>query len=81
MALGLDEAMLLEQQATLAARERKKQEEERRQRKGLPIKGEILTQQQREAKIWAFMYVISCSIGEVSGYLTNPQECKTDRIR
>jgi len=54
-ALGLDEAMALEQKATLAARERKRQEEEQRQQRGLPRAGEFLTREEREARIWAYM--------------------------
>lgn len=43
--------------------ERKKQEEEKRQR-GLPRPGEILTQEERAARIWAYMYVnVLCTFG------------------
>ncbi|KIJ37401.1 hypothetical protein M422DRAFT_69341 [Sphaerobolus stellatus SS14] len=54
-ALGLDEAVQLEQQAHMVAAERQKQEDERRRRQGLPVRGEVLSNAEREAKIWAFM--------------------------
>ena len=53
-ALGLDEAMELEQKANAAALERQKQDIERRLQRGLPLPGE-LTREEREARMWAFM--------------------------
>lgn len=47
--------MELERQAHLQDVERQKRALERKQRLGLPIRGEILTQAEREARIWAFM--------------------------
>jgi len=37
--------------------ERKRQQEalEKKRRRGIPIKGEVITREQREARIWAFM--------------------------
>ncbi|KAF8592669.1 hypothetical protein K439DRAFT_1324001 [Ramaria rubella] len=54
-ALGLDEAMELEQKAHLAALERQKQEQEKRAQRGLSLPGEALTSEERAARIWAFM--------------------------
>ncbi|KAF8493507.1 hypothetical protein JB92DRAFT_2835174 [Gautieria morchelliformis] len=54
-ALGLDEAMALEQQAHVAALQRQQHEMEKRLQRGLPLPGEILTREEREARIWAFM--------------------------
>jgi hypothetical protein len=62
--LGLDEAMALEQQAHLASLERKRQGEERRQQNGLPRPGEIMTREEREARMWAYMcvnFTLSCT--------------------
>ncbi|THH13274.1 hypothetical protein EW146_g6926 [Bondarzewia mesenterica] len=52
---SLQEAIQLEQQAHALDRERKQRILERKRRMGLPIDGEILTRQEREARIWAFM--------------------------
>ncbi|GJJ07265.1 hypothetical protein Clacol_001465 [Clathrus columnatus] len=54
VALGLDEAIALEQKAHIVEMERKKQEEEKRQR-GLPRPGEMLTYEERAAMIWSYM--------------------------
>ncbi|TFK43396.1 hypothetical protein BDQ12DRAFT_674911 [Crucibulum laeve] len=53
--MSLQEAIDLERQAHLQDMERQKRIEDKKKRQGLPIKGEILTQQEREARIWAFM--------------------------
>jgi len=47
--------MALEQRAHVAALDRQKQELEKRLQRGLPLPGEILTQEERDARIWAFM--------------------------
>jgi len=54
-ALGLDEAMELEQRAHATALEKHKHELEKRLQRGPPLPGEILTREEREARIWAFM--------------------------
>lgn len=56
VALGLDEAIALEQQAYAVEMERKKREEEKRYRR-LPRPGENLTQEEVAARIWAYMNV------------------------
>ena len=55
----MQEAMELERQAFLQDRERQNRMEEKKKRLGKPIKGEVLTRQEREARIWAFMYFFS----------------------
>lgn len=50
-----DEAVRIEQEAHAADLRRQKEAEERKRRMGLPVKGEALTKEQREARIWAFM--------------------------
>ena len=52
----MQEAMELERQAFVQDRERQTRIEEKKKRLGKPIKGEVLTRQEREARIWAFMY-------------------------
>ncbi|THH33577.1 hypothetical protein EUX98_g539 [Antrodiella citrinella] len=50
-----EEAARIERE-THAQDERRRQEaEERRRRKGLPIKGEVLSEKDRQARVWAFM--------------------------
>ena len=56
----MQEAMELERQAFLQDKERQNRIEEKRKRLGKPIKGEVLTRQEREARIWAFMYFFFC---------------------
>ncbi|KAG6817213.1 hypothetical protein H0H87_011571 [Tephrocybe sp. NHM501043] len=53
--MTLQEAMNLEQQAHLREKERIERIAEKKRRLGLPAKGEVLTRQEREARIWAFM--------------------------
>ena len=53
--LSMQEAMELERQAFLQDKERQNRIEEKKKRLGKPIKGEVLTRQEREARIWAFM--------------------------
>jgi hypothetical protein len=47
--------MNLEQQAHLREKERMERITEKKRRLGMPIKGEMLSRQEREARIWAFM--------------------------
>ncbi|RDB22634.1 hypothetical protein Hypma_010334 [Hypsizygus marmoreus] len=53
--LSLQEAMSLEQQAHRREKEREERIAEKKRRLGMPIRGEVLTKQEREARIWAFM--------------------------
>lgn len=53
--LSLQEAIDLERQAHVQDMERQKRLLEKKQRLGMPIKGEILSRKEREARIWAFM--------------------------
>jgi len=53
----MQEAIDLERQAHAQDLERQQRIIEKKKRLGMPIKGEILTRQEREARIWAFMYV------------------------
>ncbi|VDB97014.1 unnamed protein product [Peniophora sp. CBMAI 1063] len=54
-ALSLQKAMQLEQEAEALERERKQRAEEKRLRVGKPTPDEVLTRQEREARLWAFM--------------------------
>ncbi|RXW24589.1 hypothetical protein EST38_g1229 [Candolleomyces aberdarensis] len=51
----LQEAMDLERQAYLQEKERQERALEKKRRLGMPIKGEVLTRAEKEARIWAFM--------------------------
>ena len=53
--LSLQEAMDLERQAYIADQERRQRAEEKKRRIGLPAKGEKLSRQEMEARMWAFM--------------------------
>lgn len=53
--LSLPEAMRLEQEAHMRDQERLQRITEKRERFGMPTNDEILTRQEREARIWAFM--------------------------
>ncbi|KIK08358.1 hypothetical protein K443DRAFT_672384 [Laccaria amethystina LaAM-08-1] len=53
--LTMQEAIDLERQAHAQDLERQQRIIEKKKRLGMPIKGEILTRQEREARIWAFM--------------------------
>ncbi|KDR83592.1 hypothetical protein GALMADRAFT_235857 [Galerina marginata CBS 339.88] len=53
--LSMQEAMELERQAHLQDQERQNRIIEKKKRLGMPIQGEVLTRQEREARIWAFM--------------------------
>ena len=60
--LSFQEAIELEQRAHAADLERRRKQEEKRQRTGMPLKGEVLTRQERESRIWAFMSVSKYSV-------------------
>jgi len=53
--LGLNEAIEIERRAHAHDLERKQRMEERRQRHGYPMQNEVMSKQEREARIWAFM--------------------------
>jgi len=53
--LSFQEAIQLEQRAHTQDLERQQRLEEKRKRTGMLLKGEILTKEEREARIWAFM--------------------------
>ncbi|CAL1701436.1 unnamed protein product [Somion occarium] len=52
---SFDEAVRIEQETHALDMRRKQHLEEKKRRMGLPIKGEVLTREEREARIWAFM--------------------------
>ena len=54
-ALNLQEAINLEREAHMREKDRLERIAERKRRLGMPIKGEVLSRQEREARIWAFM--------------------------
>ena len=51
----MQEAIDLERQAFLQDKERQERLEEKKRRLGIPIKGEVLSREEREARIWAYM--------------------------
>jgi len=53
--LSFQEAIELEQRAHTQDLERQRRLEEKRKRTGMPLQGEVLTKQEREARIWAFL--------------------------
>jgi hypothetical protein len=55
--LSFQEAVQIEQDAHAQDFARQEKSEERKRRLGLPIKGEKLSRQEMEARMWAFMYV------------------------
>jgi len=55
--LTMQEAIDLERQAFIQDRERHERIVERKRRLGMPITGEVLTREEREARIWTFMLV------------------------
>lgn len=76
----MQEAMELEHRAFLQDRERQNRLEEKKKRLGKPIKGEVLTRQEREARIWAFMYLF-LSLHKVNIILRHfAQESEADRV-
>ncbi|KZT12821.1 uncharacterized protein LAESUDRAFT_808352 [Laetiporus sulphureus 93-53] len=53
--LSFEEATRLEQEAHAADRRRQEEIAERRRRRGLSLDDEVLTRQEKEARMWAFM--------------------------
>jgi hypothetical protein len=53
--LSLQEAVELERRAHAIDVERQQRSDDRKRRIGLPVKGEILSRQEMDARIWAFM--------------------------
>jgi len=53
--LTFQEAIELEQRAHIQDLKRRQRLEEKRKRTGMPLKGENLTREEQEARIWAFM--------------------------
>jgi len=53
--LSFQEAMEIEQRAHAQDLERQKRNIEKRQKHGLPIDGTVMTREEKEARIWAFM--------------------------
>lgn len=51
----MQEAIDLERQAFLQDKERQQRIVDKKRRLGMPIEGEVLSQEEREARIWAFM--------------------------
>ncbi|KAA1466235.1 hypothetical protein DENSPDRAFT_831013 [Dentipellis sp. KUC8613] len=52
---SFQEAVQIEQQAHALDMERKQRLNEKRQRMGIPMPGEVLSREERDARIWAFM--------------------------
>jgi hypothetical protein len=55
--MTVQEAMQIEQEAHTADLRRQREAIAKKQRMGLPIKGEVLSRAEQEARIWAFMCV------------------------
>ena len=55
--LSMQEAIELERQAHIQDQERQNRLLEKKKRLGQPIHGEVFSRKEREAMIWAFMYV------------------------
>ncbi|PPQ65228.1 hypothetical protein CVT26_000205 [Gymnopilus dilepis] len=53
--MSMQEAIELERQAHIHDQERQNRIQEKKRRLGMPMEGEVLTRQEREARIWAFM--------------------------
>ncbi|KAH0840056.1 hypothetical protein J3R83DRAFT_1023 [Lanmaoa asiatica] len=53
--LSLQEAVELEQRAHVIDLERQQRSDDRKRRIGLPVRGEVLSRQEMDARIWAFM--------------------------
>jgi hypothetical protein len=53
--LNLREAIEIEQRAHALDEQRRQRVIEKKKRLGLPMSGEVLTRQEREARMWAFM--------------------------
>lgn len=55
--MSVEEAMELERAAFLRDKERQERLEEKKQKR-MGTNGQVLTREEREARIWAFMYVV-----------------------
>jgi hypothetical protein len=53
--MTFEEAVRIEQEAHAQDQLRHQQAEERRRKQGLPLKGEKLSKEEMEARMWAFM--------------------------
>ncbi|KAI0321847.1 hypothetical protein OF83DRAFT_1190458 [Amylostereum chailletii] len=53
--ISLQQAIQMEQEAQAQDRERKQRQLDKRLKHGLPMEGERLTREEREARLWAFM--------------------------
>jgi len=53
--MSFQEAVQIEQEAHAQDLARQRHAEERKRRLGLPVKGEVLSRQEIEARMWAFM--------------------------
>lgn len=53
----MDEAIEIEQRAHVHDLQRKQRIEEKRMHHGYPMQNEVMSREEREARIWAFMYV------------------------
>jgi hypothetical protein len=51
----MQEAIDLESRAFLQDKERQERIEEKKRRLGMPIEGEMMSREEREARIWAYM--------------------------
>jgi len=54
-AITLQEAIELEQRAHIQDAERQERVDKRNRRIGLPVRGEVLSRAEMDARIWAFM--------------------------
>lgn len=62
--MDFEEAVAIEQRAHAADRERQERIDSKKRRLGLPIPGEVMTREEREKRLWAFMYVLFLSTQE-----------------
>lgn len=59
--LSLQEAVELERRAHVIDLEKQQRSDDRKRRIGLPVRGETLSRQEMDARIWAFMFVFACT--------------------
>ena len=78
--LSMQEAIELERQAHLQDQDRQNRIAEKKRRLGLPTNGEVLTRQEREARMLAFMYFMPFQV-TFNHYNQLLQESQTHRIR
>jgi hypothetical protein len=53
--ISIEEAMEIDKEAQAIEQRRRQRTNEKRKKLGLPIKGEVLSKEETEARIWAFM--------------------------